>query len=394
MLMMLKSDALSLFFLVHALLLSVATTVGVRLPPSTPRIASAGGGTDHARRTSLVRRSLAGGLAGSFATLLLYPIDTVKTMRQSSTMNIQKALSTLRARGVMTVYSGLVPATVGSFASSALYFGSYETAKRLLLSSQALTSTLSRQSIHMLAAVSGNLASSFLFVPKDALKQQMQALRTGTLPALPGMVASAAPGRLARSAAPVSFAQVVRYIFRTKGLKGFYPSYRATLLRNIPSAVVRFTVYEELRVLVLRGGQGRWRDAGFFLIGGIASALSSAATTPLGYFLGCLPPLSPPFIHFTHTRPVGLVLFLPLLLLLLLCFLPLLLFYHSHPSPPPPPPPTPLLLFLLHQHTQHMKRRGQNPPGHRGNQAGHACAALPVGHIPLRGLARPLRGPP
>ena len=247
---------------------------------------------------SMLRRALAGGLAGSFATMLLYPIDTVKTMRQSDRTlnNIGAALSILRARGIMKIYAGLLPATIGSFASSAIYFGSYEAAKQLLqtttLGPLCFAASLGRQGVHMLAAASGNVASSLVFVPKDALKQQLQALRTGSIMPLPGLPSPlpllASKGSAFLSPAPpASLPQVVRYILQTRGLKGFYPSYRATLLRNIPSAVVRFTVYEELRLVVLRGaragGLGKgMQGAGFLLVGGLASALSSALTTPLG----------------------------------------------------------------------------------------------------------------
>lgn len=204
-------------------------------------------------------------------------------MRQSNKIfSGMSSLKVFTSTGIPKIYSGLVPATFGSLVSSSIYFGSYETAKRLLFSTSWVTSLLPRPTIHMLAAASGNLASSFVFVPKDVLKQQMQAMRTGAL-------TTASPF----SSVTTSLPQVVKHILKTKGLKGFYPSYRVTLLRNIPSAVVRFTVYEELRIAVssalLRlgtAGMGRTQvlraeALGYLLAGGIASALSSALTTPL-----------------------------------------------------------------------------------------------------------------
>jgi solute carrier family 25 S-adenosylmethionine transporter 26 len=205
----------------------------------------------------------AGGLAGSFATALLFPVDTIKTQRQSSNPKTAlKGLSLLRVLSTTSLgklYSGLLPATAGSFLSSSIYFGSYETAKRVLFAGCA--PLLSRPSIHMLAAASGNLASSILFVPKDVLKQRLQMVGTSKISALPA---------------------VVRQVYRTQGLKGFYPSYRVTLLRNIPSAVLRFTVYEELRLLVLRARfDPRITAVGYLVAGSMASSLSSICTTPL-----------------------------------------------------------------------------------------------------------------
>jgi hypothetical protein len=214
---------------------------------------------------------LAGGMAGSFATMVLFPIDTLKTLRQSS--NAKTALKGMSLVHILSttslgkLYSGLLPATAGSFLSSSIYFGSYEAMKRVLFASTALADRgLSRPSIHMLAAASGNLASSFFFVPKDVLKQRLQMLG-GTI-----------------TSKSTALPEVVRHVFKTQGLKGFYPSYRVTLLRNIPSAVMRFTVYEELRLLVMRTrffDSPRLTTIGYLLAGGVASSLSSICTTPL-----------------------------------------------------------------------------------------------------------------
>ena len=79
--------------------------------------------------------------------------------------------------------------------------------------------------------------SSFVFVPKESIKQQLQAIRTGTI-------------SWPTTTENVGITDVLKHIFKTKGIKGFYPSYRATLMRNIPSAIVRFTVYEELKIMI------------------------------------------------------------------------------------------------------------------------------------------------
>ena len=57
---------------------------------------------------------------------------------------------------------------LGSIPSSAIYFGCYESAKRYL--NEKFHTKMSRPLIHMCAAASGNIMSSFVFVPKDVLK--------------------------------------------------------------------------------------------------------------------------------------------------------------------------------------------------------------------------------
>ena len=59
----------------------------------------------------------------------------------------------------------------GSFLSSALYFGTYESMKELWA---AALPPLSQPLAPSLAAISGNAASSLIFVPKEVLKQRCQ----------------------------------------------------------------------------------------------------------------------------------------------------------------------------------------------------------------------------
>lgn len=50
--------------------------------------------------------------------------------------------------------------------------------------------------------------------------------------------------------ATASVRGVVSSILQQEGLRGLYRGYRATLLRNIPSAVLRFALYEELKIAI------------------------------------------------------------------------------------------------------------------------------------------------
>lgn len=229
------------------------------------------------KRNLLVAAS--GGVAGGMATGLLYPLDTLKTIRQSdqSLQTMSSAFSVLRERGMQNIYSGVVPTMLGSVPSSALYFGAYEGAKQWLYQKFGHGKedenrddgiSLNRPTIHMIAAASGNIVSSAVFVPKEAIKQKIQAINSGAIPSLTREVAQKSVG----------VGEVIKSIWTSSGWKGFYPSFRATLMRNIPSAVVRFTVYEELKHLGRVDSSDNLR---ILLVGGTASALSSACTTPI-----------------------------------------------------------------------------------------------------------------
>lgn len=168
--------------------------------------------------------AIAGGLAGGISTGILFPIDTLKTMIQTNFRldNAQQAVRNLFQGGISQAYAGSLPAVLGSVPSSALYFGTYESVKQIL--KQRCNSSISRPFQYMIAASSGNIASSVVFVPKDVIKQQLQAFQTGSIPWTSGQ--------------PINAINVCREIIRKGGFKSFYPSYRATLARNIPSAIV------------------------------------------------------------------------------------------------------------------------------------------------------------
>jgi solute carrier family 25 S-adenosylmethionine transporter 26 len=250
----------------------------------------------------LPRAALAGGLAGALVNGVLHPIDTVKSVRQADSWRRSQSTwavfwQLLRDSGPSALYRGILPAILGAATSSAVYFGTYESVRALILwyqerhlplgreigsstaksgrdtSADALLVTRSfgqRGLIHMIAAACGNVVSSFIFVPKEVIKQRLQTGREST----------------------------VQEVFAHQHLRGLYWGYRATLLRNVPNAMLNFVLYEEFK---LRLGQLREaarqnapgteqprqsRDRASFpavdllVAGSLAGALSSALTTP------------------------------------------------------------------------------------------------------------------
>ena len=174
--------------------------------------------------------------------------------------------------GLKKAYSGVISASIFSIPSSALYFGAYEGCKQALTnrfnrynskheySSTSKTTPIptskQRFVIHALSAFSGNTLSSFIFVPKEYIKQQMQAYGSGAMTVgggqhwvnnrkhliIENFDASRAGKRL------YSIRNIIQNTMKEKGIKGFYSGYKTTLLRNVPSAIFRFAIYEELKL--------------------------------------------------------------------------------------------------------------------------------------------------
>jgi len=227
------------------------------------------------------RAALAGGLAGGMTNGILHPIDTAKTLRQRNPQTYKSTwkamVSTVKVCGPQGLYGGILPGVVGAIPSSALYFGTYEAVKRRLkrgvshleerfckkqCETEHLWTMRLRPGIHMVAAASGNAASSLVFVPKEVVKQRLQAAR--------------AAGDTSATAA-----RVVMTSLQQDGLSGLYRGYCATLLRNIPSAVIRFVAYEELKTRLgatTTTVEGTWK---LMYAGGCSGLLASTLTTPM-----------------------------------------------------------------------------------------------------------------
>lgn len=115
-----------------------------------------------------IRVGLAGGIAGAAGTLALFPVDSAKTLRQSSPgqyKNVRHALSKLIFEDgkwhIGRAYCGVIPAALGAVPSSALYFGAYECMKPVVRGSGLADAnkTSGRLLIHSLSAMSGNVLS-------------------------------------------------------------------------------------------------------------------------------------------------------------------------------------------------------------------------------------------
>ncbi len=206
-----------------------------------------------------VRVGWSGGIAGAVGTTLLYPIDSAKTLRQANPEQFSSVWVALWSSRQW--YRGVVPAAVGAIPASALYFGAYEAMKSLLLQLQVQRqpanqppTVSSRLLLHASAAASGNILSSMIFVPKEFIKQQLQ----------------------------YGSSTSIQHCLAQHGLRGLYRGYQATLLRNIPSAALRFVLYEELKYALYtsRGEEavGSWR---LFAAGAVSGALASGFLTPM-----------------------------------------------------------------------------------------------------------------
>lgn len=216
------------------------------------------------KNLTLVERALigacAGGSAGAFTYVALYPLQTIKTKLQTKGASqiydntLDAIVKTFKSNGVKGFYSGVSAVLVGSTFSSAVYFATCEFGKSLLSKFDDFPPVL----IPPTAGLMGNVVSSAIMVPKELVTQRMQA------------------GAKGRSW------EVVVQILERDGFLGLYAGYAATLLRNLPAGVLSYSSFEWLKTAVLRE-RGKEKLSPFESVccGALAGAISASLTTPL-----------------------------------------------------------------------------------------------------------------
>jgi len=197
-----------------------------------------------------IRRSIvAGSMAGCAVDLTLYPLDTIKTRLQSS------SLTRLGQKSIFSsLYSGVGSVLIGSAPSSALFFTAYDLCKRQLTPLMATEEQLFR--CHMISACVGEITACLIRVPVEVIKQRAQ-VHSG-----------------------LQLLSIAKGTISNEGIRGLYRGYLATVAREIPFSTIQFPLWEYFkRSLAARQGSDvrPWQGA---LCGSLAGGIAACITTP------------------------------------------------------------------------------------------------------------------
>jgi len=227
-----------------------------------------------AKRYSYINTMLAGGIGGTLGDMTMHSIDTVKT-RQQGDPHIPPKYTTLRAsywtilkqEGVVRgLYGGVIPAFLGSFGGTVVFFGSYEWSKRLMLDWNIMPPWLA----YFNAGLIADLAASPLYVPSEVLKTRLQLQGRYNNPHFKS-------GYNYRGSI-----HALRSIVRTEGFGALFYGFKATLYRDVPYSALQFAFYEQEQKMAkaLVGGH----DIGLGLeifTGASAGCMAGVITCPL-----------------------------------------------------------------------------------------------------------------
>ncbi|KAK6434255.1 hypothetical protein LTR95_009563 [Oleoguttula sp. CCFEE 5521] len=229
---------------------------------------------DEAYRPPYLHAMLAGGIGGTTGDMLMHSLDTVKTRQQGDPHLPPKYTSMgntywtiFRQEGVRKgLYGGVLPAFMGSFAGTTIFFGCYEYSKRYMVD-RGVNPSLA----YFTAGFFADLAASPVYVPTEVLKTRLQLQGRHNNPAF-------SSGYNYRGTL-----HALRTIYKTEGAAELFSGYKATIFRDLPFSAIQFAIYEqEQRIAKTWAGSGN--DIGLaleILTGASAGGIAGVLTCPM-----------------------------------------------------------------------------------------------------------------
>jgi solute carrier family 25 phosphate transporter 3 len=216
--------------------------------------------------STYLRFCASGAVCASGVHLALTPLDVVKTKVQTNPIkypNVGAAFQTVfQEEGLSTFFTGWVPTFLGNFLSGAVLYAITEIVRRYLTEAAGTDASSLEVPIILASAALASFVGSFLSCPFEAVR-----IRTVAQP----------------DYAP-NFPGVVARMYEEEGLiKGFLNAIPVFLVKNIPYAMVKFTVFDISTERLLEAFPAANEDLKLSLLitlvggvmGGIAAAIIS-----------------------------------------------------------------------------------------------------------------------
>ncbi|KAG6488867.1 mitochondrial substrate carrier family protein C-like [Zingiber officinale] len=202
---------------------------------------------------NVLKSALAGGLACALSTSVLYPIDTMKTRVQASTLSFPELISKLPEIGIHGLYRGSVPAILGQFSSHGLRTGIFEATKLVLIN---VAPNLQDLQVQSMASFCSTILGTAVRIPCEVMKQRLQA-------GIFNNVGEAIVGTLHQD-----------------GLKGFFRGTGATLCREVPFYVAGMCLYAESKKAVQNLLNRELEPWETIAVGALSGGVAAVVTTP------------------------------------------------------------------------------------------------------------------
>ncbi|KAH6671861.1 mitochondrial carrier domain-containing protein [Halenospora varia] len=224
-------------------------------------------------RPPYLHSMIAGGIGGTTGDLLMHSLDTVKTRQQGDPhippkyTTMASSYSTIfRQEGFRRgLYGGWIPALLGSFPGTIIFFGTYEYSKRHMIDAG-----VTPQFAYLTSGFLADFAASFVYVPSEVLKTRLQLQGRYNNPFFQS-------GYNYKSTA-----HAARTIVRQEGFSALFYGYKATIFRDLPFSALQFTFYEQGQTWARQWKQSREIGLPLELFtGAAAGGLAGVITCPL-----------------------------------------------------------------------------------------------------------------
>lgn len=203
----------------------------------------------------------------------MHSLDTVKTRQQGDPSfpprytSMGSSYATIfRQEGLFRgLYSGVIPAFLGSFPGTVIFFGVYELTKR-----QMLDHGINANIAYLSGGFFADLAASVVYVPSEVLKTRLQLQGRYNNPHFHS-------GYNYRGTT-----DAFRTIIRQEGYAALFHGYKATIFRDLPFSALQFAFYEQEQALA-KQWVGK-RDIGLgleILTAATAGGMAGVITCPL-----------------------------------------------------------------------------------------------------------------
>ncbi|OBT64183.1 hypothetical protein VE03_06857 [Pseudogymnoascus sp. 23342-1-I1] len=249
-------------------------------------------------RPPYLHAMIAGGIGGTTGDILMHSLDTVKTRQQGDPhippkyTSMASAYTTIwKQEGIRRgLYGGVLPALLGSFPGTLIFFGTYEFSKRYLIDAGVRP-----QVAYLTGGFIADFAASFIYVPSEVLKTRLQLQGRYKNPFFQS-------GYNYRGTADAA-----RTIIRQEGFSALYYGYKATIFRDLPFSALQFAFYEQGQTWS-RQWKGS-RDIGLPLeltTGAAAGGLAGVITCPLDVVKTRIQTqVNSPDVPLKHSTPVA-----------------------------------------------------------------------------------------
>ncbi|EIN05788.1 mitochondrial tricarboxylate transporter [Punctularia strigosozonata HHB-11173 SS5] len=207
----------------------------------------------------------AGAIAGAVEALVTYPAEFAKTRSQFGGKRespIAVIRDTVRAKGIIGLYSGCTALMVGNATKAGVRFVSYDHFKSMLADAEGKVSA-PRSLVAGLGA--GMMEAIFAVTPSETIKTKLIDDAKSPNPRYRGLIHGTTE------------------IVRQEGIRGIYRGLFPVMMRQGANSAVRFTTYTTLKQMVqgqTRAGQ-QLPSGVTFGIGAIAGLVTVYTTMPL-----------------------------------------------------------------------------------------------------------------